>query len=463
MPWRERLTPARMCRAAIVAPRSRLRPVLVHTADCGAFQPDETARDRIAVGPASSLVEKLGSPEAVACLSVEPVEIGAVDHHPDIGLVVGEASLEARLAAATETEQSAALLGWIPRDQVEPLRTRIEPLGGSLVVLPTATGVTPPSMLAPFAGKAGRVLVDTYATVPYHDVDPTVFAAIAYIVMFGMMFGDVGHGLILAGLGLVAGFADRAWLRPAKRVWAMVFGAGVASVVFGFLYGEAFGPTGLVPVLWLSPLDEPDRLLVAGLVVGAVLLAGTYVMASIDRWREGGIQRALYASSGLAGALMFVGVASMVGGAASSRVALGRAGLAVTAVGVLLTAVGLIAEVGRSATGVLQVIIELFEVVLRLGSNLVSFARLAAFGLTHAAISKVVWDGTTALWGGVGGSLAAIVLFVVGNALAFALEALVAGIQALRLEYYELFSRLFVTEGQPFRPWHVPIRSLEDL
>lgn len=72
-------------------------------------------------------------------------------------------------------------------------------------------------MLAPFVGKAGTGAGGHLRDYSYHDVDPTVFVVIAYIVMFGMMFGDVGHGLILAGLGLVAGFADRAWLRPVKR------------------------------------------------------------------------------------------------------------------------------------------------------------------------------------------------------------------------------------------------------
>jgi V/A-type H+-transporting ATPase subunit I len=101
--------------------------------------------------------------------------------------------------------------------------------------------------------------------------------------------------------------------------------------------------------------------------------------------------------------------------------------------------------------------VELFDLVVRLGTNVVSFARLAAFGLTHAALGAIVWSGTTALWHRGGAALAAaVLLFVVGNALAFALEALVAGVQALRLEYYELFSRLFRSQGRPFRPWRLP-------
>ena len=105
---------------------------------------------------------------------------------------------------------------------------------------------------------------------------------------------------------------------------------------------------------------------------------------------------------------------------------------------------------------------ELFDLVMRLGSNLVSFARLAAFGLTHAALGAVVWGATTALWSSGGLAVAAAVLvFLAGNAVTFALEGLVAAIQALRLEYYELFSRVFDTEGLPFRPWHIPLDTEE--
>ena len=99
---------------------------------------------------------------------------------------------------------------------------------------------------------------------------------------------------------------------------------------------------------------------------------------------------------------------------------------------------------------------ELFDGVIRLGTNVVSFARLAAFGLAHAALGAIIWDATTGLWS-VGGLayVAATVVFVVGNAFTFVLQAVVAGVQALRLEYYELFSRVFVSEGRPFRPWSV--------
>ena len=105
----------------------------------------------------------------------------------------------------------------------------------------------------------------------------------------------------------------------------------------------------------------------------------------------------------------------------------------------------------------------MFDTVLRLGSNVVSFTRLAAFGLTHAVITGVVWDGTVNLWNRTTAitMAGAALLFVAGNLVAFALGVMVGAIQALRLEYYEMFSRLFAGEGRPFKPWHLPVERLE--
>ena len=240
-------------------------------------------------------------------------------------------------------------------------------------------------------------------------------------------------------------------------MWPLVVALGLSAAAFGVLYGEVFGPTEVIGELWLRPLDEPTQLLAAGVGLGAVFLAIAYVLGAVNRWREGGPALALYAPTGLAGVGLFVAVALLAGGVDWDAAACCWAGGATAAVAVVLVAIGLVAGAGLAAAGVLQAAVESFDVVIRLGSNLVSFARLAAFGLTHAALGKVVWDATTGLWDPGPSAVAAVVVFVVGHAVAFALEALVAGVQALRLEYYELFSRIFVGEGRPFRPLHVPL------
>jgi V/A-type H+-transporting ATPase subunit I len=327
------------------------------------------------------------------------------------------------------------------------------------VRLPRPRGVDPPT--ATSTGTARRTfapLVDAYTTVPYRDLDPTVVAGLAYAVMFGVMFGDVGHGALLLGAALLIRFGRIRRLARLRPHWLFVVAAAVAAIGFGFAYGEFFGPTGVVPVLWLAPMDDPVQLLFAGVGLGAVLLAGAYALGTANRVREGGWGRALYAPSGLAGSMLFVAAGLAVGGwyAGSSWLGVAAAGLAAAGLG--LSYAGLWAGSGGGAAGGMQAAIELFDLVIRLGANVVSFARLAAFGLTHAVLAWIVWDATTGLWGrGAAGAVAAVLVFVVGTAVAFALEALVAGIQALRLEYYELFSRVFQLEGRPFLPWHVRV------
>ncbi|MEZ5230693.1 MAG: hypothetical protein R2710_29695 [Acidimicrobiales bacterium] len=189
----------------------------------------------------------------------------------------------------------------------------------------------------------------------------------------------------------------------------------------------------------------------------------TFVLASVNRWRESGPAVAMYDASGLGGALVFLGLVSELAVALGGPQALSSVAIALGGLGLALVAVGLVAQTGTGPTGWAQAVIEIFDTVLRLGSSVVSFTRLAAFGLTHAVITSVVWDGTVGLWqrGGIASGTAAVLLFTAGNAAAFALGALVGAIQALRLEYYELFSRIFLGQGRPFSPWHLPDERLE--
>ena len=332
-----------------------------------------------------------------------------------------------------------------------------------MVPLPRPRGVQPPTLLRSRGGsRPFTALVQTYSTVPYADLDPTPFAAAAYVVMFGLMFGDVGHGLLLVLLAALARAGRPHVLARLRPAVPLVAAAGVASMIAGALYGEFFGPTGLVAPLWLAPLEDPMRLLVAGLAVGALLLAVAYAIGTANRVREGGWSYALYAPSGLAGVDPLPR-----SGAARGRGSCGgptgwcSARCVVAVLGLALSFVGLYAGSGGGGSGVAEAVVELVDLVVRLGSNVVSFARLAAFGLTHAALGAVVWGATTALWlRGGAAVVAAVVVFLVGNAVAFALEALVAAVQALRLEYYELFSRVFEGEGRPFRPWHLPLAAV---
>ncbi|OMI36377.1 V-type ATPase 116kDa subunit family protein [Streptomyces sparsogenes] len=461
----EPMIPVRMRRVAIVAPCAALRDVLVRVAEAGRVEIDRADgggahAPRTAPGSATRRLRAARTEPGGAVLSAAPPDLDALERAGRTDLLAGEAQLEERLGGAVRHGAVAALAGWCPAADVPATAERLAAAGGSLVPLRTPRGVDPPTLLRgtgavrrSFAG-----LVRTYGTVPYADLDPSVPAGVVYVVMFGVMFGDAGHGalLLLAGLSLRLGRPRRA--RPLRGLWPFVVGAGVTSTLAGVAYGEFFGPTGVLPALWLNPLHDPLRLMAAAVGLGAVLLAGAYGAGIVNRWREGGPSGALYALSGVAGAMLYLGLAVMGGALWLSRAGVLFAGATIAGAGLVLAGWGLFAVTGGGPGGVVQVGVQLFDGVLRIGSNVVSFARLAAFGLTHAALGAIVWQGTTALArAGQAALVAAAVLFVVGNALAFALEALVAGVQALRLEFYELFSRVFEAQGRPFRPWRLPV------
>jgi V/A-type H+/Na+-transporting ATPase subunit I len=465
MSWLDAAVPARMRRIALVAADEALRDVLVRVADSAAVEigpatgepgaPDAGGGTK---GEAARRLQRSGHQVPQAALSALRPDLDALEQTGRYDLLAGEAQLEAYATAAARRSGASALAGWIPASRLTAVTASVAEVGGAVVPLPHPPGVQPPTLVT---GRPLRRslsgLVQTYGTVPYADIDPTWLAWVSYVLMFGMMFGDAGEGVVLLGVAAALRAGWPGWARRFRQAWPFVGGAGAAATMFGLLYGECFGPTGLVPVLWLSPLDHTLTLLGVAAGIGVVMLAGAYALGTVNRWREGGWPSALYAPSGVAGVAVFLGAGIMAGGWYFRLGPLLAGGGFLALAGLALAAIGFLAEAGGGAAGRLQASVELFDLVVRLGSNVVSFTRLAAFGLTHAALGLIVWEGTRALWrhGGVL-TVAAVIVFAVGTALAFSLEALIAAIQALRLEYYELFSRVFVTQGRPFRPWHVP-------
>ncbi|HXM58403.1 MAG TPA: V-type ATPase 116kDa subunit family protein [Candidatus Dormibacteraeota bacterium] len=462
MRWRERVAPVPMRRVALVAPEAGLRDLLATVADLGVVELEEAPEEHDGeVVEAARRLEQ-ARPEvrrAAARLAAAAPDAAALERAGAWDLLAGEAQLQRRAAVAVRRRSTAVLAGWTPEPAVETLAARLAPLGGVVVTLPRPAWIEPPTLLPHSPGSEQfQPLVDTYGTARYRDVDPTPFAAASFVLMFGMMFADVGHGLLLALLGVLTRVVPDRRLAALRRVWLLPVAAGLSAACFGLLYGEAFGPTGLVRPLWLEPLSDPVRLLFAGVVVGCGLLALSYGLGTVNRWRESGPWTALLAGAGGAGLALFAGACMGVAGWALALPPLAWAGLAVAGAGLALLATGLLLDAGPGAAGIAQTIVELFDAVIRLATNAISFARLAAFGMVHAAIGVVVWSGTVALLArGLGWATAGVVLFAAGNALAFALEGLIAGVQALRLEYYELFSKIFAGEGRRFRPWHLEV------
>jgi V/A-type H+-transporting ATPase subunit I len=461
----EQAFPVRMQRVAIVAQRTRMRPVLVALAESGAVE--ISGRLGGGEGPALEALRRMqrqGNAHArvVPTLARRTPDVGLLEHSGSGDLLAGEVELERRRASAVEHGDFALFVGWVPAVRRTELAGRLATLGASLVVLRPPRGEDPPTLLAPVpAAGPFRPLVDTYGAIPYEDVDPTPFAALTYCLMFGMMFGDVGDGLLI----VVAALVLRRWrgqrLAHLRRYWPLIAAPGATATAFGFLYGEFFGPTRLLPTLWLSPLDSPTRLLTVAVAAGGGLLAVSHLIGLVNRWREGGPITALTAPSGFPGLGLLLGAALAAAGILAHARPLTFAGLGAGMLSMTGLALGMRLEAADGA-GIGGLVIGLFDALLRTTSNVFSFSRLAAFGLMHAAVGKVVLDAAGSLTGRPLGDLAAAAVFAAGGVAAFVLEALVVAVQALRLEYYELFSRLYTRVGRPFAPWDLPLTSIEE-
>jgi V/A-type H+-transporting ATPase subunit I len=293
-------------------------------------------------------------------------------------------------------------------------------------------------LLKPFA-----VLVQQYGVPRFGEFDPTLLFAITFAGMFGMMFGDIGHGAVILLTGLV--------LRRRLKSFTYLFVlAGLSSMVFGWLYGSIFGVEHWIHPLWIAPMSDPIYMLTVALAWGVGFLTLGSGIAIRNRLLIGDQGGALFGSGGLFALILYL---ALLGGLVN--VAQGRGFPLVSTIAILIT-LGLLmtyqwresdAPVGER---IFTMIIETYEIVIGYLASSLSFLRVAAFSLNHVALSLAVFTLADSM-----GPIGHWVTLILGNIFVIVLEGVIVAIQTLRLEYYEGFSRYFYGDGTPFRPLRV--------
>jgi len=334
--------------------------------------------------------------------------------------------------------------GWAPRRDLPRLQAGLEARFQGRYLLqwrePEAGERVPsllhhPAWLRPFAA-----LVTGYGVPRYGEFDPTLLFAVTYVLLFGAMFGDVGHGAVL--LLLFFGLRRRLGGLARVGIWA-----SLASIGFGVLYGSVFGYEEWLHPVWLSPMHDPGHLLRLAVYAGVAFMAVTLLIHAGNRFAEGRPGVALFAPAGLAGLVFYLamvaGLDAWFRGAGFPLVA------GLTAVGALALAAAHVWIETRAPFGerLLVTFIESFEAAIGLFANTLSFLRVAAFSLNHVALALAVFTLASGMQG-VGYGLT----LVLGNVVIIVLEGAIVAIQALRLMYYEGFSRFFIADGVEFKP-----------
>ncbi|SMH54122.1 V-type ATPase 116kDa subunit family protein [Maritimibacter sp. HL-12] len=270
------------------------------------------------------------------------------------------------------------------------------------------------------------------------EVDPSIVTALIAPVLFGFMFGDVGQGAVLVLVGLL--------LHRRIPLLFLLIPGGIMAMVFGVLFGSVFSMEGIIPALWLHPLDEPITVLAAALAIGAGLLALAIALDMVQAAWRGQLMRWMAGFGGVT-----LAWAGLLAAFAFPALAWGLP------LGLALTLAGARSAEGWSPAAAGKAAAEFVETLMRLLVSTVSFARVGAFALAHGGLSAAVVGVADAL-GGAGFWIA----LLLGNLLILTLEALVTGIQTTRLILFEFFIRFFHAEGREFRPLSAPGQHLRE-
>ena len=289
-------------------------------------------------------------------------------------------------------------------------------------------------------GGVWRVFFDLmrmYGYPSYAEVNPIVFFTIGSILMYGMMFADIAHGLILA----LSAF----WIRKFSREFGvMMFCAGLSSSVWGGVFGTVFGREDLIPALWVSPMQAPIKVMALSIGIGVVYLSLGIILSVVNRSLNGNIKEAIFGMWGGTSLLFyFLLILAIVADFS-------------TWTKVLLIGLGLVIFIwglSRTTHEIDELISSPVEMVLSLFSNTISFVRLAAFAINHAALMIVVFVIADL----VKGAHLNGVSLVLGNIFVMGLEAVLVAIQTLRLQFYEFFSKFYQGTGREFNPlrWEI--------
>lgn len=359
------------------------------------------------------------------------------------------------------TNEFFYLTGWVPSSQKDKLEERFTQFGGKVMCTfkhqsQINKELTPPTRLKNnWFVRPFEALIKMYGLPSYSETDPTIFMALSYMVMYGCMFGDLGQGFVffLAGILLSTKFK-----RP--NLGGVLARIGTSSMVFGVLFGSVFGMEGIIHPLLMYPMENINTVLIGGMGLGIILSSVGIMYNLVNSFKRKDIEEGAFGKNGLTGLLFYWTIIF----AAVGIIIRGEPFVPMPVIVVLVCILLGFMVAKKPVTHLImhkrplldeppsayyvESGLGIFETLLSMMSNTVSFVRVGAFALNHVglfmafiAIAEMINSG--------GGSTAVLIL---GNIIVIALEGLCVFVQCLRLEYYELFSKYYNGSGIEYDP-----------
>ncbi|MBQ2823886.1 MAG: ATPase [Oscillospiraceae bacterium] len=362
-------------------------------------------------------------------------------------------------------EDKFHIIGFVPKSESERFMDLFDEMESVSVLMQPADAngkLQPPVKLKnnkftqPFS-----MFVEMYGLPSYNGINPTAFVAVTYTLLFGIMFGDVGQGLVLAIAGALL------WKFKKIALGPILTRVGISGAVFGLLYGSVFGYEELLDPVYESLgitflpfkiMHNVAPILVAAIAIGVLIMLISIMINIVMGIKNKHYAEALFGNNGIAG-LMFFG--SILFGAVGTLLGMKIFSPVYVAVFIILPLIMMFlreplanwvrGKKYEAEGGIVDFIasnfFEVFEFLLGYATNTLSFVRIGGFVLSHASMMLVVMALAEQV------SAAAVpIVIVIGNIFVMGIEGLLVGIQTLRLEFYEIFSRFYSGDGRPFTP-----------
>lgn len=299
-------------------------------------------------------------------------------------------------------------------------------------------GVRPPMVFNnPWWSKPFEFFAKLLGVPSADEFDPSIILSIMVPLIFGYMFGDVGHGLVF----FLIGFA----LRKTYPMLRLMMGCGISAMIFGWIFGSVFASENLLDPLWVHPIQQPLTVLFVPLIGGVMILLLGLLVNGVQQYWHGALRNWL----GIDAAVILIYL-SIIGGIVEP------VAFILLPIGVIWYMAGNI-YLAREKAGkaILHAVGQLLESVFQLIINTISFIRVGAFALAHAGLSLAVFI----MANNIENVVATGLILVIGNIVILVLEGLVVSIQTTRLILFEFFIRFLKGSGRMFNPLTMPKNS----
>ena len=413
----------------------------------------------------------------------------AGDHQKELHELYWDVHVSRMMADAIvrfgQLRHTYVVVGWVPTADLEFLRQRLKQASPEILIEAIPTERSGHHSNVPVALTNNRwlrpiqMLVNQYGRPSYGELDPTALMAITFPLLYGAMFGDIGQGLVLLVLGIL--MHNRIFMAGMQSLGLLIAYCGASAAVFGVLYGSIFGFEGhhvhdylgfdLEPV-WLSPIEPENILTVLGVAIdaGIIILILAFLLSMFNNIRSRDWPHLVFGHTGIVMFIFYIAFLALLGSFLGTTAIAPRVAVAINSLPLPWTLIAIVfgllvmfsgalrnsmeghrpvegSGVGGCMMFFVQSFMDLFESVISLLSNTLSFVRVGAFAVAHGGLSLAIFA-----LAGEEPDLGFWITIILGNLFIIGFEGLIVGIQTMRLHYYEILGKFFHGGGMRFEP-----------